>query len=231
MNAYIKKYDKRSVVASVTITGNEIEFKVIDTENEPKEVQNKTFLVEDILKDHVTKTTLTTPHNVLLIGGLNKGDPKNYPVLNVLRENLDTKNGTGSLQRKYDLTSYFLIFIPFADSPVSDWVFVASAETFTINGETVTNEIDVDIQRPFGEVCKELLPNLVLTNSNGTISAQITPVKSNVEIYWETTTGLLENARSVTNSSGVAVTTVTNVTSGKVKAGFKYFSGKAELVI
>ena len=79
-----------------------------------------------------------------------------------------------------------------------------------------------------------VLPAITLTKQGTVISAQLTNIngvptkKADVDIYFETTAGYLTKARSKTNDQGIATTEVIGALEGKVKAGFKYFSGKTE---
>ena len=64
------------------------------------------------------------------------------------------------------------------------------------------------------------------------LNADGTPAhKPNIEIYLETTTGLLQENRLVTDDLGQAQTKLLFKGKGKVKAGFKFYSGKAEINI
>ena len=65
-----------------------------------------------------------------------------------------------------------------------------------------------------------------LLNADGTNA-----LKENIEIFLETTTGVLRENRIYTNNVGRASTKILFKGRGKVKAGFKHFTGKTEIEI
>jgi hypothetical protein len=122
------------------------------------------------------------------------------------------------------------VFIPYVDSSTDDWTLVVNSSIATNEGSALAT-FNVDNNRSIGAAAGDLLPSISMSKDGTDISATIDPVKEDVEIYFETTGGYLNKNRVKTNSSGVATTTVVGAAAGKVKAGFKYFSGKAEITI
>jgi hypothetical protein len=164
---------------------------------------------------------------------------KKLKSINILKHSLESKSGIGSSgYKKNGYSPLIIAFVPYKNSPISDWTFVVGADTLTVDGVQVTQSYNIDHQgKNFGETCNELLPSISLTNNDGIISAQLisfngaNEAKNNVEIYFETTAGYLTKGRALTNADGIATTTVVGAEEGKVKAGFKYFSGKTEITI
>jgi hypothetical protein len=118
----------------------------------------------------------------------------------------------------------------YVDSSTDDWTLVVNSSIATNEGSALAT-FNVDNNRSIGAAAGDLLPSISMSKDGTDISATIDPVKEDVEIYFETTGGYLNKNRVKTNSSGVATTTVVGAAAGKVKAGFKYFSGKAEITI
>jgi hypothetical protein len=122
------------------------------------------------------------------------------------------------------------VFIPFVDSSTDDWTLVVNSSAATNEGSALAS-FNVDNARSISVAAADLLPSISMSKDGTDISATIDPVKENVEIYFETTGGYLNKTRVNTNSSGVATCTVVGAAEGKVKAGFKHFTGKAEISI
>ena len=122
------------------------------------------------------------------------------------------------------------------DRYMEEYITISSLDRNTTNYPFLTDskfvvEFNVDNNRSIADASNDLLPSISMSKDGTDISATINPVKENVEIYFETTGGYLNKQRANTDASGVASCTVIGATSGKVKAGFKYFSGKAEITI
>jgi len=82
---------------------------------------------------------------------------------------------------------------------------------------------------PFGT--DKFLPNITLSKEGNEITATLVPAKPGVELYFDNTVGSLSSYRGFTDVNGKVKTTITADTNGKVKVGFKQFSGKAEIAV
>ena len=83
----------------------------------------------------------------------------------------------------------------------------------------------------------KMMPSIKLAYENDTIYAQLVNAdgtnafKKDIEIYLETTTGLLQENRIITDKLGWASTKLLFKGNGKVKAGFKFYTGKTEIQV
>jgi len=152
-------------------------------------------------------------------------------LLDIFKYTKDSKAALGSVIQALDGSSLFLVAIPFKDSPVQDWVFITEAEETYFNNVLVTETIDTDYKKSLKELSDKFLPNITLSKEGNEITATLVPTKANVELYFETTVGTLSAQRGFTDANGKVKTTITADVNGKVKVGFKHFSGKAEINI
>lgn len=185
-----------------------------------------------ILADHKSKETITTHHtiSVLAVHDDNLGEAGTLKATNFFKHTQHNKSSVGSLRNLMNIKPIVFVFIPYVDSSTDDWTLVVNSSIATNEGSALAT-FNVDNNRSIGAAAGDLLPSISMSKDGTDISATIDPVKEDVEIYFETTGGYLNKNRVKTNSSGVATTTVVGAASGKVKAGFKYFSGKAEITI
>lgn len=190
--------------------------------------------IRDLRTDRMTKSPINPVHSVVAVtNGLVSED--GFVVVDVLRYTVQSKGSLGYMKRSLRFVPSVLFFIPFHDSPTSDWHVVGLADKFVFNGVDILDWLDVDESRTLGETCNALLPGLSLSRDGNSVSANlITPSgqpisKAGIEIYFESTTGSLSQSRAITDSNGSASVELINPASGKVKAGFKHFPGKAEV--
>ena len=185
-----------------------------------------------ILADHKSKETITTHHtiSVLAVHDDNYGAAGTLKATNFFKHTQHNKSSVGSLRNLMNIKPIVFVFIPYVDSSTDDWTLVVNSSIATNEGSALAT-FNVDNNRSIGAAAGDLLPSISMSKDGTDISATIDPVKEDVEIYFETTGGYLNKNRVKTNSSGVATTTVVGAAAGKVKAGFKYFSGKAEITI
>jgi hypothetical protein len=196
---------------------------------------SKTYTKDEFLKDHFSKSSINEDHAFILFASpLRLEDyEKDDIIVNVFKHTVSSKSTIGHLRKVNKLNPLMYIAIPFASSSISDWTIIAEAEKFTVNNVVITDTYDLDPNPTLNGI----LPNITLSKDTNIISAQLTnsnnqPINQpNVDIYFETTSGSLSNYRSVTNAQGIATTELIDATDGKVKVGFKYFSGKAEIAI
>jgi hypothetical protein len=185
------------------------------------------FNKDTILLDHKTKQAINTHHSISVLAVHDSGTLK---ATDLFRHTQHNKSGVGGIKYALNIIPLVFVFIPFVDSSTDDWTLVVNSNVATNEGNALT-EFNVDNNRSIANASNDLLPSISMSKDGTDISATINPVKENVEIYFETTSGYLNKQRANTDASGVASCTVIGATSGKVKAGFKYFSGKAEITI
>lgn len=193
------------------------------------------FTAANLLTEKKTNLALDNPHQIIACGI--SFDTNTFSCVDVLKYTFHNKGSTGFFKNTSKVDPVFYVLVPFADSPIGDWKFIAVSKKLTVDGTDVTETFDIDVNKTIADVCNENLPSIILSKEGDVISAQLTnadgspAAKSNIDIYFETTAGYLTKARSKTNDQGIATTELIGATEGKVKAGFKYFSGKAELAI
>jgi hypothetical protein len=192
--------------------------------------------VDKILTEKKTNLPLNNPHQIIACGVSEENG--NFVFVDVLKYTYNTKSTTGYFKNASGILNPVLyILVPFADATVNDVTFIAVTNSLKVDNVEISDTFDFDITKTLADISDEYLPGISLSKDGTTITAQLknadgTPAaKENVDIYFETTTGYLTKSRSTTNSSGVATTELINADSGKVKAGFKYFSGKTQIII
>jgi hypothetical protein len=156
---------------------------------------------------------------------------KDPVLLDIIRYTKDSKAGVGDVTQLHGGFPVFLVAIPFKDSLVEDWVFITEAHETYVNGSLVTDTVDVEYKKSLKDVTDKYLPNITLSKESNEITATLVPAKANVELYFDTTVGTLSVQRGFTDANGKTKTTVTADVNGKVKVGFKHFSGKAEIAV
>jgi hypothetical protein len=250
MRFYVRQYKNDFVKANikVKVTGDSFELswfkarQVVNLEsNQPEYVypssSNATEVLTavKILTEKKTGLALNNPHQIIACGV--SEDTGKFVFVDVLKYTFINKGSTGLFKTYSNIQPVMYVLVPFADSSIQDWKFIAVADSLTVDDQAVTETFDIDINKTLADISNENLPSIALSKQDTIVSAQLknadgsNAAKDNVDIYFETTAGYLTKARSKTNNQGVAITELIGGTDGKVKAGFKYFSGKAELVV
>lgn len=152
-------------------------------------------------------------------------------LLDIFRYTKDSKAGVGDVTQLHGGFPIFLVAIPFRDSPIEDWVFISEAEETYFNGVEITESVVVDYKKSLKDISDKFLPSVTLSKNGNEITATLSPPKQNIELYFDATVGSLNAYRVFTDNNGQAKVTVTNDTPGKVKVGFKHFSGKDEILV
>lgn len=250
MGFYLRRYKNDFAQCNITIELVDNSFKiswfkaqqVVNLEsNTPEWVYPTTptvadtVSVESILTEKKTNLPLANPHQIIACGVSEESGK--FVFVDVLKYTYTNKGSTGVFKTYSNIQPIMYILVPFADSSIDDWKVIVVADSCIVNGTSIVSRFDIDIDKTLADICAENLPGIALSKQDTTISAQLlnadgNPVaKENIDIYFETTAGYLTKARSKTDSNGIATTEVIGATDGKVKAGFKYFSGKTELSI
>ena len=250
MKFYLRQFKNDFINANIAvkIMGSSFELawfkgeQVVNLEsNQPEVVYSAEPNASDILSadkiltEKKTNLPLNNPHQIIACGV--SEDTHKFVFVDVLKYTFINKGSTGLFKTYSNIQPIMYILVPFADSPIDDWKFIALANKLTVDGSAITETFDIDINKTLVDVSNENLPNITLSRQDTLISAQLRhadgsiALKPNVDIYFETTAGYLTKARSKTNDQGIATTELIGAVDGKVKAGFKYFSGKTELTV
>ena len=249
MKFYVRKFKDDFIGCNTVITTNSAGFFTLSwykgiTRTTPQG-QQTTYPNSPTLTDIITTTKillekktnlpLDNPHQ-LIACGVTEGDVR-LSYVDMLKYTYHVKGSTGFFKNSSRIEPIMYVLVPFSDAPIDDWTFILVATSLIVDGVAVTETFDIDIDRTIADTCNATLPGIVLTKDGTTITAQLTdstgtPVaKSNIDIYFETTAGYLTKSRGTTDSNGIATTQVVGAEEGKVKAGFKYFSGKTQITI
>jgi hypothetical protein len=210
---------------SVTLHDNNFTISKFNQQEESPDIDwdgdpefSVTLSVDNIKTDSISKATISDHSAVVVVKD---------KVFDYFRSSLATRaTAISSVVGNDNSTNYVVFVIPFADSSTDDWKVLCNGD-LKLNGSAVTDTYSGDTLNK----ALEFLPTITVTESEGTVTATVSPSKENVEVYFESTVGQLSASRAITNSSGQAFTTITNGAGGKVKAGFKFYPGKDEVNI
>lgn len=189
------------------------------------------FTKDQLLFDDFSDSKIVDPHRLILVA--TRQGFKKPSVIDVFRYTWYSKAKTGGFMLdQFNLTYPLMYFtVPYIDSPWEDWSFITSGSKITINGKEQLNTVDTNKQGYILDDIIKLLPTLKLNYKDKIIEVELSNKKPNIEIHLETTTGILEQTRLITNDLGKASTKLLFGTKGKVKAGFKFYTGKSEIEI
>jgi len=186
-------------------------------------------------RDPASNQLINEPHSIIGVGFRYDNTPF---VFDFFKHSYITKTTSGHvLVSSLGIKQGFYLARPWQDTPLIEWKLFAAAKLIVINDVIQENYISTINGNGLHDVLK-WLPSIKLTKDNkDNIYVQLLNSdgseahKENIEIYLETTTGILEQTRIVTDSLGKAKTKLLFSTKGKVKAGFKFYSGKTEIEI
>lgn len=191
--------------------------------------------LSDLNRDTSSNEQINQPHAIIGIGFRLH---EKVRVYDFFRHTTDSKSTTGHVVASMlGIQQGFCFARPWPDSPIEDWIVFLPAKTIVINGveqgdnfiETINGNGLDDIIPMMPKIQLDIKDDMVYTqllNSDGSLAH-----KPGIEIYLETTTGLLQENRVITNSLGQAETKLLYKGTGKVKAGFKFYSGKTEILV
>lgn len=250
MNFYVRQFKNDFIQSTISIKVldgaldlswfkgqqvNNLETQAIEIAYPDKPTVSKVVSVSEILTERKTGIPLNNPHQILACS-VNE-ESSTFAFVDVLKYTFTTKGSTGFFKTQSGMSPIMYILVPFADSPISEWTFIVIANKVTVDGNTVKDEFDIDINKTLADICNENLPSISISKSGTSVSAQLIDTKgkaikkSGVDIYFETTAGYLTKSRGRTDTKGLASTEVIGAEEGKIKAGFKYFTGKVDLII
>lgn len=226
----IKNITNDSFDISVWTTGN-----VYDDETIYDFEKNPSFSVKinknDVLFDSLSKNVINDDH-VVVTGYIPSFSKETIKFINLFSHTKQVKSSIGYILSSLGITPLFFIVIPFKDSLIEDWTFISDTREFIADGENVSEEINLDGGITAAQGFSKLFPTITLSKNNNEITAQLSVAKSGVELHFETTAGYLNKTRAITDESGAATVKVFGEElEGKVKVGFKHFSGKEEISI
>ena len=192
--------------------------------------------IDDLNRCTSSNQRINQPHAIIGVGFRLKDKPR---VFDFFRHTSESKSTTGHVVAStLGLQQGFYFVREWPDSPIEDWKVFLSARTIVINGEDQSTNIvetinanglnDIVAMLPLIKLTKDTEDNIYvqLLNADGTYA-----LKENIEVYLETTTGVLQENRVITDKLGKAQTKLLLKGKGKVKAGFKFYTGKTEIEI
>jgi hypothetical protein len=190
----------------------------------------------DLNRDTSSNKQINQPHAIIAVGFRLH---EKVRVYDFFRHTTDSKSTTGHVVASMlGIQQGFSFARPWADSPIDDWIVFLPACNITINGVEQGDKMIETINGNGLDDIIPMMPSIQLSMDNeDNISAQVlnadgtNALKENIEIFLETTTGVLRENRIYTNNIGRASTKILFKGRGKVKAGFKHFTGKTEIEI
>ena len=190
----------------------------------------------DLNRDTSSNKQINQPHAIIAVGFRLH---EKVRVYDFFRHTTDSKSTTGHVVASMlGIQQGFSFARPFADSPIDDWIVFLPACKIIINGVEQGDKMIETINGNGLDDIIPMLPSIQLSMDNeDNITAQVlnangtNALKENIEIFLETTTGVLRENRIYTNNMGRASTKILFKGKGKVKAGFKHFTGKTEIEI
>lgn len=191
--------------------------------------------LKDLNRDTSSNEQINQPHAIIGVGFRLH---EKVRVYDFFRHTVDSKSTTGHVVASMlGIQQGFCFARPWPDSPFEDWIVFLPAKTITINGQEQGDNFIETINGNGLDDIIPMLPSIALDFQDDVVYTQLvnadgTPAhKPNIEIYLETTTGLLQETRLVTDELGQAQTKLLFKGQGKVKAGFKFYTGKAEIQV
>jgi hypothetical protein len=213
----------------------------IDKENNNNESTTyfeTTFPINNLLIDKNSKSAVNKCHVISVASTSSIDDKGSLRFAEYFKFTSNSKHSVHGYKSANDGEHILLFaYIPFSDDNSDTFTIAVNAKKVFVDDVLIEQEFNVDNGIHIADSAKQLLPYIVLSKSTDEISAQLKNVdgtnatKANIDIYFETTTGYLTKSRSATDANGIATTKIVGSEEGKVKAGFKYFSGKAEINI
>ena len=190
----------------------------------------------DLNRDTSSNKQINQPHAIIAVGFRLH---EKVRVYDFFRHTTDSKSTTGHVVASMlGIQQGFSFARPWADSPIDDWIVFLPASKIIINGVEQGDKMIETINGNGLDDIIPMMPTIQLSMDNeDNITAQLLEAdgtnayKENVEIFLETTTGVLRENRIYTNNIGRASTKILFKGRGKVKAGFKHFTGKTEIEI
>jgi hypothetical protein len=192
--------------------------------------------LEELSRCTSSNQLINQPHAIIGVGFRLRDKVRVYDFF---RHTQESKSTTGHVVASIlGIQQGFYLVRPWKDTPLTEWNVFLAAGSITINGVKQDNNIVETINANGLNDIVAMLPSIKLTKDNeDTIYVQLLNSdgtyahKENIEVYLETTTGVLQETRLITDKLGKAQTKLLLKGKGKVKAGFKFYTGKTEIII
>ena len=191
--------------------------------------------LEELNRCTSSNLPIDQPHAIIGVGFRLRDKVRVYDFF---RHTTESKSTTGHVVASIiGIQQGFYLVRPWKDTPLTEWNVFLAAGSININGvDQGNNYVETINGNGLDDVIK-MMPSIKLAYENDTIYAQLVnadgtnALKKGIEIYLETTTGLLQENRIITDELGWASTKLLFKGKGKVKAGFKFYTGKTEIQI
>lgn len=228
MTTYFKNSNyKRNRSLSLETTGGNLRvIENVPTDFDPDAVKDNTYSLSEIRDCDITGTP--SSDYVVIAVGVDSSD--GGIKISMLPFTSETKAQT---TRALNITPIAYIGFAVGDTSFDNAIVLCNAEALTVDGTEITAE-KAGIPALF-----TAMGGITLSKSGNTVTAQLVDGSganlstSGVTVFFETTAGALDVARADTDANGQATATLTvaDGVTGKVKAGFKNFTGAAEVQI
>jgi len=236
-NSLIINYDDKGLEYDLTLSGT-LDCVVSHRRelNIPNTDRYKGYLtLKDLERDTSSNEPILQPHAVIGVGFRLK---EKVRVFDMFRHTCESKSTTGHVVASMlGIQQGFYFARPWRDSPFKDWMVFLPAHSIIINGVEQDNWIKTIEGNGLDDIIEKLPKIRLSLGDNDYIFASLLNAdgtrieKKDIEIYLETTTGILQENRLITNEFGQAQTKLLFKGKGKVKAGFKFYTGIAEIEI
>ena len=191
--------------------------------------------LDDLTRCTSSNRTIDQPHAIIGVGFRLKDKVRVYDFF---RHTVDSKSTTGHVVASIlGVQQGFYLVRPWKDTPLTQWNVFLAAGSISING---INQDEAFVETINGNGLDDIIkmmPSIKLAYEHDTIYAQLVnadgtnALKKGIEVYLETTTGVLQENRIITDELGWAETKLLFKGKGKVKAGFKFYTGKTEIQV
>ena len=234
-NVLILEHDEENIKYDLTLIGSKDCVVSHRREMNMNQVDHYSGILslKDLTRDTSSNEQINQPHAIIGIGFRLH---EKVRVYDFFRHSCESKSTTGHvIASLLGVQQGFCFARPWPDSPISDWIVFLPAKTIVINGQEQGDNFIETINGNGLDDIIPMLPSISLSIKDDMISAQLLNAdgteahKKDIEIYLETTTGLLQNNRLVTDEFGRGETKL--LFKDKVKAGFKFYTGKAEIQV
>ena len=191
--------------------------------------------LDDLTRCTSSNRTIDQPHAIIGVGFRLRDKVRVYDFF---RHTAESKSTTGHVVASIiGIQQGFYVVRPWKDTPLTEWNVFLAAGSISINGvDQGDNYVETINANGLDDII-QMMPSVSLSIKDDIISAQLLNAdgteahKKDIEIYLETTTGLLQENRLLTDELGRAHTKLLFKGKGKVKAGFKFYTGKTEIQV
>ena len=207
-NVLILEHDEENIKYDLTLIGSKDCVVSHRREMNMNQVDHYSGILslKDLTRDTSSNEQINQPHAIIGIGFRLH---EKVRVYDFFRHSCESKSTTGHvIASLLGVQQGFCFARPWPDSPISDWIVFLPAKTIVINGQEQGDNFIETINGNGLDDIIPMLPSISLSIKDDMISAQLLNAdgteahKKDIEIYLETTTGLLQNNRLVTDEFG-----------------------------